>query len=116
MHPNLVGPPSFQRAGQQTCGRIGFSLGSPGRFGFSKPFEELPMGHGFAAPFDREGTARRRVPLIEDGVARGVLYDRTYASRARAHSTGSALIPGGSGTPIGPSALHMDGGDPTNSR
>ncbi len=67
---------------------------------------------GFGEPFDREGTPRRRIPLIERGVAREVLYDRAYAARAGTRSTGSALVPtfGASGG-IGPVALHMDGGD-----
>ncbi|MGO9714740.1 MAG: TldD/PmbA family protein [Polyangiaceae bacterium] len=87
-----------------------------------------PSALGFAAPFDREGTARRRVPLIEDGIARGVLYDRIHAARARdgtsaqraawstpVTSTGSALVPDSSlGVAIGPSALHMDAGDVAN--
>ncbi len=71
-----------------------------------------PTEHGFAAPFDREGTARRSVTLVEGGVARGALYDRTYGARAGVASTGSALIPDSSlVAAIGPSALHMNGGD-----
>lgn len=62
---------------------------------------------GFAAPFDREGTSRRRVALVERGVARDVLLDRTYAARMATHSTGSAAVGGG----IGPCALTVDGGD-----
>jgi PmbA protein len=71
-----------------------------------------PSELGFAAPFDREGTARRRVSLVENGIARGVLYDRIHAGRAGKESTGSALVPEGVlGGSIGPSALHMDAGD-----
>ena len=47
---------------------------------------------GFGAPFDREGTARRPITLIERGVARSILYDRTYAARAGTASTGSAQL------------------------
>jgi predicted Zn-dependent protease len=65
-----------------------------------------PTDLGFAVPFDREGTARRRVPLIEAGVAREALYDRVYAARLGQRSTGSSTP-----TAIAPSALHMDGGD-----
>jgi PmbA protein len=48
---------------------------------------------GLPKAFDFEGTPRRRVPLVEDGVARGVLWDRTLAARAGGgqESTGSAL-------------------------
>jgi PmbA protein len=42
--------------------------------------------------FDFEGTPKQRVVLIEDGVARGVVWDRTTAARARngASTTGHA--------------------------
>ena len=43
-----------------------------------------------AIPFDIEGTAKRRVPLIEAGVARGPVYDRTSAHTAGTRSTGHA--------------------------
>ena len=67
---------------------------------------------GFGCPFDREGTWRTRIPLIEEGLARAVLYDRTYAARAGAVSTGSALLPTlGSPGGIGPTALTMGPGD-----
>ena len=67
---------------------------------------------GFGVPFDREGTARRPVTLIDHGVARAILYDRTYAARSGAASTGSAQLgeAGGAGA-IGSASLHMDGGD-----
>lgn len=66
---------------------------------------------GFGVPFDREGTLREHVALVDKGIARGVLHDRTSAVRAKARSTGSAA-PAGLGT-SGPaaSAIHMDGGD-----
>ncbi|GMV12106.1 MAG: peptidase [Polyangiaceae bacterium] len=73
---------------------------------------EDPLGtHAFAAPFDREGVARRQVPLIRAGVAQGVVHDRTTASRAGVSSTGNAGPPGGfgSGGPS-PSSLVVQGG------
>jgi predicted Zn-dependent protease len=75
-----------------------------------------PSALGFATPFDREGTARKRVALVEDGIARGVLYDRIYGARAHAASTGSSLVPEtGAATSIGAAALHMAGGDAESS-
>lgn len=67
--------------------------------------------HGFGVPFDREGMLRERVALIERGIAKGVLHDRTSAVRMKARSTGSAA-PAGLGT-SGPaaSAIHMEGGE-----
>ena len=70
---------------------------------------------GFGAPFDREGTWRRTIPLIERGVARDVLYDRTYAARADTSSTGSALLPSpGSSAGIGACALALGAGQAAN--
>ncbi|MFZ0892748.1 MAG: TldD/PmbA family protein [Thermoplasmata archaeon] len=43
-----------------------------------------------SAPFDDEGSATRRVPLIEQGVTQGLLYDSLYASAFGESSTGSA--------------------------
>jgi PmbA protein len=66
---------------------------------------------GFGAPFDREGTWRSRIPLIERGVAKAVLYDRTYAARMKATSTGSAQVPSaGSAGGIGATALMLGPG------
>jgi PmbA protein len=66
---------------------------------------------GFGVPFDREGTPRRRVPLIVDGVAAAVLYDRTYGARLGAESTGSAVLPGfASPGGVGPTAVTLAAG------
>lgn len=57
--------------------------------------------------FDADGVAKRRVPLLERGVARGVVHDIRSASRAGggAVSTGHATAPGGS--PEGPAATNL---------
>ena len=48
---------------------------------------------GLPKAFDFEGVAKQRVQLVENGVARGVVWDRRTAKRAGgdAHSTGHAL-------------------------
>ena len=48
--------------------------------------------HGLPKAFDFEGTPKQRVTLIEDGIARGVVWDRTTAARAHngAATTGHA--------------------------
>ncbi len=66
---------------------------------------------GFAVPFDREGTPRRRVALVEGGIAKEVLHDRTTAARLGATSTGSALFPDAGTAGIGASGLRLEGGD-----
>jgi predicted Zn-dependent protease len=55
--------------------------------------------------FDAEGTAKRPLPLIQDGVARGVVHDVRSAALAGARSTGHALEPGGG--PDGPRPLNL---------
>jgi predicted Zn-dependent protease len=44
-----------------------------------------------ALPYDVEGTPRRRVDLVVDGVSRAVVHDRRTAAAAGAASTGHAL-------------------------
>jgi PmbA protein len=46
-----------------------------------------------AMPFDYEGVTKKKVPLIENGVAKGVVYNSYYANQAGAESTGHALPP-----------------------
>ena len=52
-------------------------------------------GRGLPKRFDFEGTPKRPVPLVEEGVARGVVWDRLTAARARDSqtSTGHASPP-----------------------
>jgi len=45
-------------------------------------------------PFDFEGTPKRKVVLIERGVNRGVVFDRTSAAKAGTEPTGHAGPPG----------------------
>lgn len=60
-------------------------------------------------PFDAEGTAKRRVPLIDAGRAASVGHDRSTAAAAGTRSTGHALPPP---NPYGPVPAHiiMEGG------
>ncbi len=61
---------------------------------------------GIPMPFDYEGVPKQRVPLIENGVARGVVWDTYYAGKQGGdiRSTGHALPAGAS---IGPIPLNM---------
>jgi len=60
--------------------------------------------------FDAEGTAKRPIPLIQDGVAHGVAHDLRSAALAGAASTGHALAPGGTGAGPHPTNLVLAGG------
>ena len=46
-----------------------------------------------AMPFDYEGVVKKKVPLIENGVAKGVVFNSYYANQAGVESTGHALPP-----------------------
>ncbi|KPL05104.1 MAG: hypothetical protein AMJ73_02340 [candidate division Zixibacteria bacterium SM1_73] len=46
-----------------------------------------------AMPFDYEGVVKKKVPLIENGVAKGVVYNSYYANKAGVESSGHALPP-----------------------
>ena len=48
---------------------------------------------GVPAPFDYEGQAKRRVPIIEAGICRAPVHDSFTAGREGAQSTGHALEP-----------------------
>ncbi len=61
-------------------------------------------------PFDFEGTPKRKLTLIERGVAKGVAFDRLDAHEAGAESTGHAGPPG-SGFGAIPWNLCMESGD-----
>ena len=50
-----------------------------------------------AFPFDFEGVPKRKVELITNGVARGVVYDSMTAARDGRQSTGNALTPDATG-------------------
>jgi PmbA protein len=104
------GAPEMENGTSPLAGRIGERITGEGISLTENPVDATELG--LAAPFDREGTARRKVALVENGVARGALYDRTYAARASTGPTGSAMVPDATlAAAIGPSALQLAGGD-----
>jgi PmbA protein len=46
---------------------------------------------GVGMPFDFEGVPRQAVPLVDNGSARGVVYDSYYAAKLKHANTGHAL-------------------------
>ena len=60
--------------------------------------------------FDAEGTSKRPLPLIQDGVAHAVAHDIRSAALARATTTGHALSPGGNSWGPHPTNLVLAGG------
>jgi len=69
--------------------------------------------HGLPKSFDFEGSPKRRVELVTEGVARGVVWDRRTAKRARdgASTTGHAPPQDISDWGPLPSALSVAGGE-----
>ncbi len=62
---------------------------------------------GTPASFDYEGVAKQRVPLLERGVCREIVYDTTTAARDGRRSTGHALP---APNPWGPYPLNLSHG------
>jgi predicted Zn-dependent protease len=60
--------------------------------------------------FDAEGVAKTPLPLIQDGVAHGIVHDTRSAAMCDAQSTGHAGTPGGDGFGPVPSNLVLIGG------
>jgi predicted Zn-dependent protease len=54
-------------------------------------YDDALDSNGVAMPFDFEGVPKKKVYFVEDGVGRGVVFDRTYGNRAGVESTGHAL-------------------------
>lgn len=67
--------------------------------------------NGFAFPFDYEGVPKQKVSLIENGIAKGLVYDTATAKKEGRESTGHSI---GSPTfgPV-PLNLFLKGGDAT---
>ena len=60
-----------------------------------------PLGEGaLGVAFDGEGTPRTRVPLVDAGVAVGVVHDRATAAAAGVRSTGHGLPAPNPGGPL----------------
>jgi predicted Zn-dependent protease len=60
--------------------------------------------------FDAEGVRKAPLPLIQDGIAHGVVHDARSAAMAGATTTGHALAPGGSPGGPHPTNLVLAGG------
>ena len=68
------------------------------------------FGSTLPRAFDAEGTPKRPLPLIQDGVARAVAHDLRSGALAGQPSTGHALEPGGAADGPLPANLVLAGG------
>jgi predicted Zn-dependent protease len=89
-------------------GRIGEQLCSERITIVDDPIAEESLG----LPFDFEGTPARAVTIIDRGVARDVVWDRTTAKKAGRSSSGHGLPPPSSEGPF-PLNLRMEPGSDT---
>jgi predicted Zn-dependent protease len=71
------------------AGKIGQKIAGDNFTVYEDPFDPAFK----AIPYDYEGTAKVKVPLIENGIARGVVSNSYYAAQIGETSTGNALHP-----------------------
>jgi PmbA protein len=88
------------------AGRLARQVASPAVNLADSPRYPLTLPRGF----DAEGTPKRPIPLIQDGVALNVVHDRRSAALAGTDSTGHALEPGGHPAGPHPTNLVLAGG------
>src|SRR5437870_8378483 len=84
-----LGGQSVREGRSFMAGRIGERVTGERFSLFDDPLDPRTLG----VPFDVEGTPKRRVALVEGGVARGPVYDRASAKAMGARSTGHAADP-----------------------
>jgi predicted Zn-dependent protease len=89
------------------AGRIGEQVTGP----LFSLWDDALDARTLAIPFDVEGTPKRRVTLVEGGVAKGVVHDRQSARWFDTQSTGHAADPRRYGVGGHSGNLTMAGGD-----
>jgi PmbA protein len=81
------GAKTFTQGRSFMAGKIGEKITGDNITIVEDPYDTVMNG----MPFDYEGVVKKKVPLIENGVARGVVYNSYYANKAGVESTGHAL-------------------------
>lgn len=83
------GGKSFQDKQSFLAGKIGKKVTSP----MISVTDDGLDGSAIAFPFDFEGVPKKKVSIINKGIAKGVVYDRLLAKKEKKKSTGHALTP-----------------------
>ena len=104
-----LGGQSVREGRSFMAGRIGERVTGERFSLFDDPLDPRTLG----VPFDVEGTPKRRVALVEGGVARGPVYDRASAKAMGARSTGHAADPSRYASGGHAGNLTMSGGSAT---
>jgi len=109
---DLLGFLLWDFAGTSHLDRRSCLLGQVGEKVFGENvsiFDDVYHGEQSGAPFDGEGLRRMRVPIVEQGVLKGLVYGRKSARRAGTSATGHGLpVPSNMGDY--PMNLVMEGG------
>jgi PmbA protein len=100
------GAKTFIQGRSFMAGKIGEKITGDNITIIEDPFDPVMNG----MPFDYEGVVKKRVPLIENGIAKGVVYNSYYANKAGVESTGHALPPNNTFGPY-PKNMVMSGGN-----
>jgi len=83
---------AYQEGRSFMCGKLGERIVGENVTIWDDGFDK----RGFSFPFDFEGVPKKKVMLIEKGVARGVVYDSLTAGKENKESTGHST-----GSPVG---------------
>jgi PmbA protein len=83
------GAKTFTQGRSFMAGKIGEKITGDNITIVEDPYDPVMNG----MPFDYEGVLKKRVPLIENGIAKGVVFNSYYAKKAGVESTGHALPP-----------------------
>lgn len=75
-------------------------------------WDDVTDPRALGVPFDTEGTPKRRLELVEDGVTRAVAHNRKTAKKAGVEPNGNN-VPGAEGWGPIPTNLFIGGGDKT---
>jgi predicted Zn-dependent protease len=81
------GAQAYEEGRSFMCGKIGSKIAGENITIIDDAYD----ARGSGIPFDCEGMPKRRVVLVEKGIARAVVHDRASASRMGSVSTGHAL-------------------------
>jgi predicted Zn-dependent protease len=97
----------YQEGRSFMCGRMGKDIMGKNITIWDDGYDE----RGFSFPFDFEGVPKRKVTLIDEGVAKALVFDTLTAGKENKESTGHST-----GSPMGgpiPLNLFMASGDKT---
>lgn len=83
------GAKQFHEKNSFLAGKIGRKIMSPLITICDNAYDQASM----AFPFDFEGVPKKRVTFIDKGIAKGVVYNSTYARKGKTKSTGHSLTP-----------------------